>query len=163
MQGQPSLIDDYLSEVRNLDRPVYLLRAAPFVLLIQSPGGVELDQVATASEISIRGGVGLVVAPLTKRPGANNFPDMITVGRTPNNDVWLTNPGISKFHAYFLCQDGSVTLVDANSSRGTFYGEHRLSPNSRIPLHSGAKVAFGPLAGTLLSAEDFYDLRIASA
>tara|TARA_R110002072_G_scaffold185213_2_gene341992 strand:+ start:919 stop:1410 length:492 start_codon:yes stop_codon:yes gene_type:complete len=160
MTGQPRPINDYLDSVRDLDRAVFLVRSAPFLLLIQTPGGVEADQVATASEVNLRGGLGLVVAPLAKRPGANNFPDMITVGRTPNNDVWLANPGVSKFHAYFVSRAHTISLVDANSSRGTFYGEHRLAPNSRIPLHSGATVAFGPLRGTLLTAEDFYDLRV---
>ena len=160
MTGQPLPIDDYLASVRELERAVFIARCAPYLLLIQTPGGVEVDQVATASEVNVHGGLGLVVVPLAKRPGANNFPGMITVGRTPNNDVWLRNPGISKFHAYFVSQARTISLVDAKSSRGTFYGEHRLAPNSRIPLHSGATVAFGPLKGTLLTAEDFYDLRV---
>lgn len=160
MTGQPVSLDSYLDSVRNLDRAVFLVRSPAFLLLMQTPGEAEVDQIGTASEAAPQGTYGFVLAPVCKRPGANSFPGMITLGRTPNNDIWLTNPGVSKFHAYFVLQGHTVCIVDANSSQGTFYGEHRLTANSRVPLHSGATLAFGNLRGTLLTAEDFYDLRV---
>ena len=161
MTGLPRPLDEYLSSVRDLDQATFLQRSAPYLLLIQTPGVADLDQVTSAAGGLVSGGRELVVVPVAKRAGANTSTDMITVGRTPSSDVCLTNPGVSKFHAYFVYQSRAIYLVDANSLRGTFYGDHRLSPNSRLPLHSGAAVAFGPLKGTILSAKDFYELRVA--
>src|SRR5882762_9156908 len=41
----------------------------------------------------------LELYPLVKKPGAS-FPDRITIGRTPNNDVVIAEHSVSRLHAY---------------------------------------------------------------
>src|SRR5438552_3035496 len=43
------------------------------------------------------------------------FPGMITIGRTPNNDVVLNDSAISKFHAFFRAIPTGLELRDAGS------------------------------------------------
>src|SRR5262245_41103470 len=60
---------------------------------------------------------------LAVRKVHDTFPDMITVGRTRNNDVVLHDVQVSKFHAYFrLLGGGRVELLDAGSANGTRVG-----------------------------------------
>src|SRR4051812_25246577 len=43
------------------------------------------------------------IFPIAKKSGRPNaFTMGITVGRTENNDIHITNNGISRFHAYFV-------------------------------------------------------------
>lgn len=50
----------------------------------------------------------LVVFPV-RVTGRSPFPRMITVGRTKNNDIILSDVGVSKFHAYFREEGGKLT------------------------------------------------------
>ena len=61
--------------------------------------------------------VGLVIAPVRKR--LDLFPEMITVGRTGNNDIVIPDATVSKFHAYFRVTDKGLEIVDAGSRNGT--------------------------------------------
>ncbi len=68
----------------------------------------------------------LLVLPVRKVQ--ENFPSMITVGRTRNNDIVLHDISVSKFHAYFKMLEGRVELSDAGSLAGTWVGSKRLAP-----------------------------------
>ena len=79
--------------------------------------------------------------PIAKRGGANAFGMMVTLGRAPNNDVVIPDQRISKFHAYFRQDaDGIWTLADANSSNGTALNGTPLTPQTSMPLESGASI-----------------------
>ncbi len=65
---------------------------------------------------------------LPVRKVQENFPSMITVGRTRNNDIVLDDTSVSKFHAYFKLVEDRVELADAGSLAGTWIGEKRLVP-----------------------------------
>lgn len=156
----PKPLVSVIAAAQTTGRAFFLKHQPEHLLVLQMPEGAERDQVSTAMDVMTSAGAELAVAPISKRPGANGFPGMVTIGRTPNNDVWLPSPGVSKFHAYVTLQSGMPCLVDANSVTGTFYGDQRLLPNMRVPLHSGARVQFGGIVGTFLSAADFYDLRV---
>ena len=85
----------------------------------------------------------LRLAPLTKRPGANSFSMMITVGRTENNDIVLKHTMVSKFHAYFRTLGENFTLVDAGSLNGTWLDGKRCAPERSYPLKSGSQIKLG--------------------
>lgn len=159
--GQPVPLQTFIHAARLAGREAFLRAQPGHLLVIQVPTGAEEDQVVTYSDARLTVSTALAVAPVAKREGANGFPGMITLGRTANNDVWLASPDISKFHAYFVAQGAAgMSLVDAGSVAGTFYGQQRLEQNARIPLHSGAELRFGTLAATFVSSADFYDLRV---
>ncbi len=78
-----------------------------------------------------------------KRQGAP-FPERIGVGRAPNVDIVVRRDGISKYHAYFVCDSGrDYQLADAGSKNGTFLGHQRLSDRSPEPVSDGNLVRFG--------------------
>jgi len=80
-----------------------------------------------------------------KKSGRNKFGNVITLGRAANNDVIVSEPSVSKFHAYFneRLDSGGFELVDAGSTFGTKVKEFRLEPDQPHPLRSGDKITLG--------------------
>jgi pSer/pThr/pTyr-binding forkhead associated (FHA) protein len=82
-----------------------------------------------------------------------SFPSMITIGRTKNNDVVLSDPRVSKFHAYFRLNAGAWELADAGSVNGTRIGDLVLPPKGQPqPVQFGDRLRFGDLMLTFLDA-----------
>ncbi len=86
--------------------------------------------------------VELLLMPIRKIQ--DNFPSMITLGRTANNDVIIADVQVSKFHAFFrLGPDGvRYELADAGSRNGTTVRGRKLEPRGPAQL-----LAFGDLLG----------------
>jgi hypothetical protein len=81
------------------------------------------------------------------------FPSMITVGRTKNNDIVLSDVLISKFHAFFRIVDDHHELADAGSQNGTRIGETTLVPKGpAIRVRSGDVIHFAQLRFRFLDA-----------
>jgi pSer/pThr/pTyr-binding forkhead associated (FHA) protein len=80
-----------------------------------------------------------------KKTGRNPFENMVTVGRAPNNDVWLPVPSVSKMHAYFSGspKDG-WKLTDQKSSNGTTADDEPLPDGRAVPVPDGTRLGFGP-------------------
>jgi hypothetical protein len=85
----------------------------------------------------------ITFAPLVKS-NRNPFAGMITVGRTPNNDVCLTFSSVSKLHAYFQQEKGNWFIRDSMSSFGTFVNGERVLPDTAVPVQDGTIIGFGP-------------------
>ncbi len=66
--------------------------------------------------------------------------DIVTIGRTRNNDICLPSTGVSRDHARLLVAPGSVTLVDASSTNGCFVNDQRVM---RQRLRDGDLVRIG--------------------
>jgi ABC-type multidrug transport system ATPase subunit len=45
---------------------------------------------------------------------------IIKIGRDPQNDICINHPSVSRYHAEIRKQNGSLILLDLNSSNGTF-------------------------------------------
>jgi FHA domain-containing protein len=102
----------------------------------------------------------LVVFPV-RATGRSPFPRMITVGRTKNNDVVLSDIGVSKFHAYFKEEGGKLTLQDAESRNGTFANGETVATNKLgkpAVVLPGTKVKFGMLEFWLIDAAGLQDV-----
>jgi hypothetical protein len=84
------------------------------------------------------------VYAIAKRPGGP-FPDRIGVGRARTADISLRSPSVSKYHAYFTCEEGrrEWSVVDARSRNGTRVGERRLEAGDPAKLANGAQLMFG--------------------
>lgn len=72
------------------------------------------------------------------------FPDMITIGRVPNNDIVLAFPTVSKVHAYLRKEGDGWRLHDHRATNGTFVAQRRLAPGGSHPLADGDQVHIGP-------------------
>jgi hypothetical protein len=81
---------------------------------------------------------------IIKRPGGP-FPDRIGVGRARTADISLRYDSVSKYHAYFTCDEAEQhwTLWDARSRNGTMVSNQRLSPGSSAPVENGSALVFG--------------------
>jgi hypothetical protein len=87
------------------------------------------------------------------------FPDMVTIGRVPNNDVVLGFPTVSKVHAYLRREGQGWRLHDQRSRNGTFVDQRRLEPGGSIALEDGAQLHIGPsLTLTFLLPPSLYGL-----
>ena len=69
----------------------------------------------------------------------------ITVGRTQNNDVWLDDATVSRFHAVLSKDEktGTWRVEDAESQNGTFVAGTRLAPRQPAALTDGVSLRFG--------------------
>lgn len=102
-----------------------------------------------------RGPRGVEVYPLAKKPGAS-FADMITVGRTPNNDVVLRDVTVSRFHAYFRQRGEKWIMADAGSKNGSELEGAPLEARKERDLASGSALRIGDFDLTFYLASELY-------
>jgi hypothetical protein len=103
-------------------------------------------------------GMGALHVYPVRHTGRSPFPRIVTVGRTKNNDIVLSDISISKFHAFFKEEGGLFVLADAESRNGSFVdGERVLSTKQGKPtaLKSGSKVKFGALSFRFVDTKEF--------
>jgi ABC transport system ATP-binding/permease protein len=79
----------------------------------------------------------------------------LVVGRGEEADLRLDSPIVSRQHARFARGDGALTVVDLDSSNGTFLAGRRLT---RERLKDGDEVVVGPYV--LVVVEDGRHLRV---
>jgi hypothetical protein len=60
-----------------------------------------------------------VLIAVRKRPKANAFPDMVTLGRATNNDIILNDDRVSRVQAFFRQEEGRWLVGDMRSTNGT--------------------------------------------
>jgi pSer/pThr/pTyr-binding forkhead associated (FHA) protein len=159
---------DRYRQLALLGKDAFLATSAPAALVRRrgedsgdrEPEGTgELDgETQVAEQIQKRRNLtGIEIYPLAKKPGAS-FPDMITVGRTGNNDVVLRDVTVSRLHAFFRRRDERWVLADAGSKNGTAVDGESLQPRRERDLASGTGVRIGDLELTFYTAHDLFDM-----
>ncbi|HVK74501.1 MAG TPA: FHA domain-containing protein [Kofleriaceae bacterium] len=150
-----------------LGRSAFLASSAPAALVRRRAEGQDTDSDSRPSideEVDTlvapvlgrrRGPRGVEVYPLAKKPGAS-FADMITIGRTPNNDVVLRDVTISRFHAYFRQRGDKWIVADAGSKNGSEMAGDPLEPRKERELTSGTALRIGDLELTFYTAADLF-------
>jgi pSer/pThr/pTyr-binding forkhead associated (FHA) protein len=68
---------------------------------------------------------------------------VVTIGRTPDNDIVLESDGVSHCHAMLLAQPDGVTLLDLGSTFGTFVDTVQALPDEPMRLPNGARITIG--------------------
>ena len=169
--------DHYLDLVK-LGRDAFLASAAPAALLrsrnepgtpTPSPGdeggresSVDLETETFVGDVDAPGGRRrgrrLEIYPLAKKPNAP-FPEMITIGRTPNNDIVLRDATVSRLHAFFKHpRDGRWVIADGGSKNGTFLDGAPLAARKERDVGSGQVVKIGDLELTFYTAAELFKL-----
>jgi phage tail-like protein len=69
---------------------------------------------------------------------------VLTIGRTPDNDLSLPDTLVSRHHAEIRLEPEGLTLTDLHSSNGAFVDGARLPPNQPRLLSNGAHIQIGP-------------------
>jgi hypothetical protein len=147
---EPLTLGHLHEEYVRVGEPRFLSRRdAPFLVAAQALGrssGATPFQTVTGSG---RGG-GLVTPRLEGatlvwevRKRQTTFPDKITIGRTPNNDVVIPDDGISKFHAYIAASASRWRIVDAGSSNGTRVSDRATEALDPTDLIDGTVITLG--------------------
>jgi phage tail-like protein len=70
--------------------------------------------------------------------------NVLTVGRSGDNNLPLGLPGVSKRHAEIRLTDAGPVIVDLNSEKGTFVAGNKLEPDRPYPLLPGLPIQIGP-------------------
>lgn len=89
----------------------------------------------------------------------NNFKNMVTLGRTNNNDIVISDASVSKFHAYLSIRAGSgvYTVTDSGSSNGTSINDAKVEPHKHHPIESGETLVVGGVHLRFYLSGDFFD------
>lgn len=151
-------VDDFLADRKRMDQEAFLEKY-PFPVLVESPDSPDGtadddDEITTSFSTMVvtpdmmrkaAGDVapGQPVYRLVKQ-GSNAFSNMITVGRTGNNDIVIDSQGISKFHAHFSFNrdTGTSMVTDAGSTNGTYVNGIRLKPKTPTQLDDADEISF---------------------
>jgi pSer/pThr/pTyr-binding forkhead associated (FHA) protein len=139
----------FASEHAGLDRDAFVARVKDWVLLVwtaldDADNTANFATIIGASPPHVpKGRTPHAVARLIKRPGANPFALMVTLGRAQNNDVVLNHGAVSKFHAYLRQLGAGWFLSDAGSTNGTAVDGIALARERSVPLKSGARIQLG--------------------
>jgi hypothetical protein len=121
-------------------------------LLVKDEGGAETTQTYTPEEITdeegpldeiAAEGPALVVRSGGGRAGEHFIPqgDRTTIGRSPDNDIFLDDVTVSRKHAVVLQSGGELRIEDLGSLNGTFVNRRRIDAATR--LESGDEVQNG--------------------
>ena len=153
-------------DLAKLARAQFLLAAAPAALLRDDGGGdgPGSESTLTLADDAVRppsnGSASFdrsPVYPVEKKPGAS-FPEMITIGRTPNNDIPLADPSVSRLHCYFKPAAHGFVVADAGSKNGTWLNHERLEARKEVPIFNGAMLKVGDVCLFFYHAEALYEL-----
>lgn len=141
------MADDYVQLIAAWPRPKFV-SAHPFPFLV---GAVSLNvplvprKTQRFSSYDTSGAARRDIATGDRRPivlpvrkTQEVFPTMITVGRTRNNDIVVSDVLVSKFHAFFRAVGDGWELADAGSQNGT-----RVAGVALVPRGAGQRVALG--------------------
>ena len=71
--------------------------------------------------------------------------NVITIGRTPDNQIVVSHAQVSSKHAQIVKQGNDLFIVDLGSANGTFVRGQRLAPNQRVPVANGERIYIGPM------------------
>ncbi len=82
---------------------------------------------------------------------------VFTIGRKPENDLYLLDSSVSRHHAEIVCEDGRYYLVDKGSKSGSYVNGHRVTRSplqhlDRIQIGGGADVQIQFVDGAEASA-----------
>ncbi len=135
---------------QNLEAANYCSKCG--ALLVKDDGGAETTQTYTPEEIADEDGPldelaaegpALVVRSGGGRAGEHFIPqnERTTIGRSPDNDIFLDDVTVSRKHAVLLQSEGEFRIEDLGSLNGTFVNRRRIDSPAR--LQSGDEVQIG--------------------
>jgi hypothetical protein len=165
--GGPESYRLLVARAQHLTREEFIAERKDPVLLqygeIASPDGKGVGKTASGFQTVIPGVTThskrprpLQIFSLMKRPGANAFSHMVTVGRAHNNDIVLAEAAISKFHLSFTQRDGAWHVTDS-STHGTLLGQTKLKKGEAVRVESGSILVLSRTVSLrFLSPEDLF-------
>jgi len=160
---------DYLQEALSSTRRVFAsAHTYPFLIcdgVLEKPGRPgktascdPLEVTATAPGGHAARDKAQPLLLLAVRKVIGTFPNMITLGRTANNDIVVPDVSVSKFHAWFQRSHAKLELGDAGSKNGTRANSVALTPRGAlVPVKPGDLLRFGRIEFALVDAGAAWD------
>jgi ABC-type multidrug transport system ATPase subunit len=121
--------------------------------------------IADAVSLAFRSAPGPADDPARVRPLDLAGRDQVTIGRSPQCDIALAHPAVSREHARVVATRGELRVVDVGSSNGTFVNGERVAPGSPRRVENGDEIRVGPVKlvvadGTLEQTDESRDLQL---
>jgi len=69
--------------------------------------------------------------------------DAIYIGRSPESDVQIRDPLISRKHLKVSLKDQKYRIIDLQSANGTIVGNKKISPNIEVDIEEGVPISIG--------------------
>lgn len=102
-----------------------------------------------------------MLCPVRKTPGANEFANMVTLGRAPGNDIVLPDARVSRLQAFFRRDRGWWAIGDVCSTNGTTVDGKRVTKEQPIVVSSGARIVLAAaLEVEFLDPEGLFQLLL---
>jgi len=121
----------------------------PFLILLERP-----VEKGTSTSLKVKTeGSGNILSPSgaslksrmvlpMRKTGRNAYTSRLTIGRAPNNDLYIDSSKISRLHAMIIDDDRkeAFSVMDMGSANGTFVNGVRLEPKKTVALSSGDRL-----------------------
>ena len=143
----PGALDDYLSEYPEPVLVVEPFEDTPPQIPYETPASYSLAQ---AEQLDRRFAHNARVHWLSGQ--------VISVGRTSDNDVIFDHSSVSKVHAAFREQGDLWEIEDTHSTNGTIVSGVQFEPLVPSQLKDGDWVYFGDVRARFLSAQLFWEI-----
>jgi len=69
--------------------------------------------------------------------------DITTIGRSPDNDIRISDKGVSRHHGRFLKKEDKIFVVDLNSLRGVFIDGEKIEPGQEVEIKKESNLRIG--------------------
>lgn len=79
-----------------------------------------------------------------------------TLGRSKTSDICIAESSISGLHARFVIADGMTSIIDMESTNGTYVNDKQLTPFQSYPLRDRDQIQVGKV---LLKYREFAPAR----
>lgn len=103
-----------------------------------------------------QGSMNKAVYMLRRKDYSQNPPNVITLGRSNNNDMVVADYAVSQEHAQIIIFHGMYFIVDMNSTNGTVVNDRPIHPEAKVKVMVNDTIAFGRLVFVLMSPRDLY-------
>jgi two-component system cell cycle response regulator len=68
---------------------------------------------------------------------------LISLGRDPDNDIYIDEETVSRKHAKIEKKGGKTTVIDLESTNGTYLNDRRVEPLVEFSLNDGDRIKIG--------------------
>ncbi len=156
-----TILSDFVEDARAMDDAAFTKKYASAFLVMhrgdfKRPKGPQQTGTFMPPVPEVTADVTPVAFPIKRKP-TSEFP-FVSVGRVENNDLYLPDETISKFHAYFKEDAGQVVLQDGRSRNGTFVNGEKIAARGEgapVIVGDGSVVRFGTVSATFFSSPTF--------
>ncbi len=122
----------------------------------------DIDNSRHTTEVSqpIQALPGVSFVYTVEKSGRNSFGNMITLGRSLNNDIVIPHLAVSKLHGILKYdrEKAAYTFTDVGSTNGTSIASMKLEPNKPVQINSKDTLLLGgTVRTTFLGPRDFFE------